>query len=118
MADPLTLISLGGLALLGGEKGFSLIKLKFGKNGNGNGNGNGKSPSLSDIKVALLDSQGHGLTEVKDIIRLSNEPVVGALSEIKQVNQAMLQQMTRMVTLQEVASTGDGRRRAYKRKKV
>lgn len=114
MADPLTLLSLGGLAILGGEKGFSLIKLKFGRNGNGNGHG--KSPSLPEIKLAIQESHASGIAEVRDAIRDGNGPVIDALGEIKTVNQAMLQQMTRMVTIQEMSSNGNGRR-GYKRKR-
>lgn len=101
MSDIWTLVSLGGLALLGGERGISIFKVKFAKNGNGNGNGHAKAPSLPEIQVALQESQFHGLSEVRESIKASQEPVVNALNDIKLVNQSMLQQMTRIVTLQE-----------------
>lgn len=113
MADLLTLISLGGVALLGGEKGINLFKLKFSKNGNGNGHV--KAPTLPEIQVALQESQYHGLNEVREALKATQEPVISALGEIKQVNQAMLQQMTRMVTLQESGNESTRRYRAKRK---
>lgn len=110
-ADILSVASIVGVTLLGGEKGINLLRVKFGKNGNGNGHS--KAPSLSEIQVALQESQYHGLTEMRQSIKDSQEPVISALGRIEQINQDSLKQMTRMVTLME---NGNGHRVRAKRK--
>ena len=73
--------------------GLAVYGLKFGiewfrSSRNSSGSGNGK-PSLLELKDAIRESREKGVGDVKDSFKVSLEPVVTNLRELKEINGTM-----------------------------